>query len=106
MSDATDLAAAVEALAGRRSWDGLDFERSLELIGRAALTPAEPVVPNPGSREAGERGCICPVMDNWHGADELGRIRGFVVVEGCPLHALTDPLPAKDSSRKESNSVE
>ena len=42
--------------------------------------------PNPGSREAVEAGCICPVMDNWRGDPELGRIRGFRVVVGCPLH--------------------
>ena len=43
-------------------------------------------VPNPGSREAVEQGCKCPVYDNWRGDPELGRIRGFIVVEGCPLH--------------------
>lgn len=53
--------------------------------------------PNPGSREAKEQGCICPVMDNWHGSDEIGRIRGFVVVEGCPLHdARVAPAPGGD----------
>jgi hypothetical protein len=43
--------------------------------------------PNPGSDAAIEQGCICPVMDNWRGSDEIGRIRGFVVVVGCPLHS-------------------
>lgn len=43
-------------------------------------------VPNPGSEAARSQGCICPVMDNWRGSDELGRIRGFAVVSGCPLH--------------------
>jgi hypothetical protein len=42
--------------------------------------------PNPGSSEAIKQGCECPVMDNWRGSDELGRVRGFVVREGCPLH--------------------
>jgi hypothetical protein len=28
-------------------------------------------------------------MDNWRGSDEIGRIRGFVVVEGCPVHPWT-----------------
>lgn len=57
-------------------------------------------IPNPGSREAGEQGCICPVMDNWRGSDEIGRIRGFIVVAGCPLHHQTpEPVqPNADSS--------
>lgn len=48
------------------------------------------MTPNPGSREALDQGCTCPVLDNWHGSDELGRIRGFVTVVGCPLHHLMD----------------
>jgi len=43
-------------------------------------------VPNPGSDDALAEGCTCPVLDNNHGDPELGRIRGFVVIEGCPLH--------------------
>ena len=50
----------------------------------------EQTVPNPGSAAARDAGCVCPVMDNWRGSDELGRIRGFVVVEGCPLHHLPE----------------
>jgi hypothetical protein len=41
---------------------------------------------NPGTKAARDAGCICPVMDNWRGNPELGRIRGFVMVVGCPLH--------------------
>lgn len=48
-----------------------------------------PLPPNPGSPEAVAQGCICPVMDNGRGDPELGRIRGFVVVVGCPLHSPT-----------------
>lgn len=44
--------------------------------------------PNPGSPEAKEQGCKCPVMDNWRGSDEIGRIRGFVVREDCPMHGF------------------
>jgi hypothetical protein len=43
--------------------------------------------PNPGSQEAQDQGCICPVMDNGRGDPEIGRIRGFVMVIGCPIHA-------------------
>lgn len=42
--------------------------------------------PNPGSRAAIDAGCICPRMDNWNGDPELGRIRGFIYVVGCPVH--------------------
>lgn len=42
--------------------------------------------PNPGSDEAIEQGCICAVLDNGHGDEELGRIRGFWITDGCPLH--------------------
>ncbi len=50
------------------------------------------MTPNPGSDEAREKGCTCPVLDNGHGkgwmggrTDENGATL-FVRVEGCPLH--------------------
>ena len=49
--------------------------------------------PNPGSREAVDAGCICPVMDNGHGSGWMGGVKNpetgevmFVIVEGCPVH--------------------
>lgn len=47
--------------------------------------------PNPGSKEAGEQGCLCPVIDNAHGRGYLGNGErfGFVINEHCPLHAPT-----------------
>ena len=45
-----------------------------------------PKVPNPGSDEALAIGCLCPVLDNGHGNEELGRIRGFWINEDCPIH--------------------
>lgn len=42
--------------------------------------------PNPGSDAAISIGCICPVLDNGHGNEELGRIRGFYVNVECPVH--------------------
>jgi hypothetical protein len=60
-------------------------------------------VPNPGSREALAQGCICPVMDNWRGSDKLGRIRGFVMVVGCPLHS-PDPLSGRLEETEEERS--
>jgi hypothetical protein len=44
------------------------------------------VTPNPGSDEAIDRGCICPVLDNGRGNPELGRTRGWWITSGCPLH--------------------
>jgi len=46
---------------------------------------------NPGSQEAIDRGCTCPIMDNrwgkgW-GVDEDG-MPIFVIQDDCPLHNL------------------
>jgi hypothetical protein len=43
-------------------------------------------IPNPGSDEAIKKGCICPALDNEHGADWFGKTHGFFVIERCPLH--------------------
>ena len=51
---------------------------------------AAETVPNPGSGAALALGCRCPVMDNWRGSDEIGRIRGFVMVADCPLHGFDE----------------
>lgn len=43
-------------------------------------------VPNPGSIEAFQRGCLCPVA-----ANNSGRVKpalgGWYTTPGCPLHA-------------------
>ena len=41
---------------------------------------------NPGSDEAIEHGCTCPVLDNGHGSDVIGDTRGFIYTAGCPVH--------------------
>ena len=41
-------------------------------------------IPNPGSKEAIEQGCTCPILDNSHGKGYMEGI--FVIVQGCPLH--------------------
>ena len=46
---------------------------------------------NPGSDEAVEQGCTCPVLDNGHGNQKLGDTRGFWITEGCTLHAPHNP---------------
>ena len=44
--------------------------------------------PNPGSPEAVEKGCKCPVMDNHNGAGFHMGDNGpmFWMVRDCPLH--------------------
>jgi len=49
-------------------------------------------VPNPGSSKAVEMGCTCAVLDNWRGDPKFGRIHGFYVTEGCPLHWTERPI--------------
>ena len=43
--------------------------------------------PNPGSEEAIEQGCLCPVYDNAKGRGWLGSGDFFFVDRKCPLHA-------------------
>lgn len=43
-------------------------------------------IPNPGSKEAIDFGCKCPVLDNAHGKGYLGIEGVFVFNESCPLH--------------------
>jgi len=48
--------------------------------------------PNPGSPEAIEKGCPCPIMDNAHGRGYMGGVKDqngnlmFVTRTDCPLH--------------------
>jgi len=43
--------------------------------------------PNPGSDEAIEQGCTCPVYDNARGKGIMGEERfGFWLNKYCPLH--------------------
>lgn len=44
---------------------------------------------NPGSSEARAAGCVCPVLDNGHGAGRWGDGEqfGWIIRGGCPLHA-------------------
>lgn len=49
--------------------------------------------PNPGSKEAQRKGCICPVMDNHYGRgvpDGNGGVN-FWMIGGCPLHSVKEP---------------
>lgn len=50
--------------------------------------------PNPGSDEAIELGCSCPVIDNGRGR---GAGNGFFWINcGCPLHALYNHTAQKE----------
>lgn len=47
------------------------------------------IQPNPGSKEAQEVGCTCPVIDNHYGRDEnIGFGKGnYWISEDCPIHS-------------------
>lgn len=42
---------------------------------------------NPGSDEARESGCVCPILDNGHGKRRDGM---FWINESCPLHGKAE----------------
>ena len=41
---------------------------------------------NPGSDEALDEGCLCPVIDNGHGRERFGDGEQYVIRLDCPLH--------------------
>ena len=43
------------------------------------------MISNPGSDEAIEKGCTCPVLDNAHGNGARGD-PNFWISEDCPIH--------------------
>jgi hypothetical protein len=57
--------------------------------------------PNPGTKEAIESGCICPVLDNNHGKGipiktKDGTIQtGYWMDNACPIHEIPE-LKAED----------
>lgn len=52
--------------------------------------------PNPGSPEAIEKGCACPILDNAHGRGYMGGVKDqnggviFVMRADCPLHGHSE----------------
>ena len=48
------------------------------------------IVPNPGTQEAIDAGCICPVMDNHYGQGYMGMEDVFIYTAGCPVHMLKE----------------
>ena len=61
-----------------------------------ARTWRERGIPNPGSDEAIEQGCICPVLDNAHGREECTLGLWWIRV-GCPLHGMEEEAPDADT---------
>lgn len=47
-------------------------------------------VPNPGSNEAIEMGCTCPVIDNGRGRGSMYGENIFIYTAGCPVHCPED----------------
>jgi len=47
------------------------------------------ITPNPGSKEAIDRGCTCPVMDNCFGRGS--GFGGFWIDDTCPIHGKLIP---------------
>ena len=45
-------------------------------------------VPNPGSDEALDQGCTCPVLDNGHGRGRFGDGEQFIYSLDCPVHEV------------------
>jgi hypothetical protein len=50
------------------------------------MSDAPEPTPNPGSPEANDIGCLCPVMDNAYGRGYMGMEGIFVYREDCPVH--------------------
>jgi hypothetical protein len=45
-------------------------------------------VPKPGSPEAVDMGCSCPIMDNAHGLGRFGLGKDWWINSECKLHSL------------------
>ena len=48
-------------------------------------------IPNPGSPEAVDQGCRCPVLDNARGVGYYGISGRWVYSGDCPLHGFDVP---------------
>ena len=46
------------------------------------------VKPDPGTKEALKKGCICPVIDNHYGRGYHGIAGQFAFNMDCPLHTI------------------
>lgn len=48
--------------------------------------------PNPGSKEAQNMGCLCPVLDNANGKGYMCIEGIFVYREDCPIHCASSTI--------------
>lgn len=56
------------------------------------IEPTFPKKPNPGSNEALDLGCTCPVLDNGHGQGYFIS-DCFVISADCPVHGIAENPP-------------
>lgn len=55
----------------------------------------------PGSHDAVEAGCTCPVLDNHHGHGfVMGGERAYWIAENCPLHGAKKESKKAEDVRK------
>lgn len=47
-----------------------------------------PAKPNPGTQEAIDKNCTCPVIDNHYGKGRFGNEEVFIYNTECPLHTV------------------
>ena len=57
----------------------------MEEFNRDDFVAGKEIRPTPGSDLAITRGCLCPVMDNFHGRG-FGTPKRFWIAGNCPLH--------------------
>ena len=50
------------------------------------MTNEDDDTPNPGSDEALDQGCLCPILDNSHGKGVKGNGEAFWTSMDCPIH--------------------
>jgi hypothetical protein len=55
-------------------------------------------IPNPGSDEALDAGCTCPVIDNNGGRGYYGRPDVFVYNLSCPIHGVIKVTPVDETA--------
>ena len=54
--------------------------------------------PNPGSKEAQNMGCLCPVLDNAKGKGYMGIEGVFVYRQDCPIHCANGQALSSERS--------
>ena len=53
-------------------------------------------IPNPGSNEAIDLGCSCPIMDNSYGEGYMGMKDTFIYNQSCKLHKTKEEPPEEN----------